>query len=289
MNDTRRNYRGKLWLGEYPLGGKTILLHAEQGLGDTIQFARYVPLLGRAPAPRWRWKCSRRSKPCSRPCPAPFPCMRAASRCPLTTCIARSAACRWRCKTAPDTFPPKSPISGGCGPHRKWRPALAALPGKRVAFAWAGHARSSQRQQPLAGTRIARAAAGARTALPSSACSPICAGRGRAEWPGLRVTATSAASGRLRRHRRGTFACDLTLAVDTALVHLAGAMARPVWILLPFAPDWRWTLSRERSPWYPQARLFRQPLRRLDKRDGELPLRSPNSCLNTCGFLLIWV
>ena len=52
---------------------------------------------------------------------------------------------------------------------------------------------------------------------------------------------------------------DLTIAVDTSVVHLAGAMGRSVWVLLPFSPDWRWTLGGERSPWYPQARLFRQP------------------------------
>ncbi len=52
---------------------------------------------------------------------------------------------------------------------------------------------------------------------------------------------------------------DLTIAVDTSVVHLAGAMGRDVWVLLPFSPDWRWTLSGEHSPWYPQARLFRQP------------------------------
>jgi ADP-heptose:LPS heptosyltransferase len=52
--------------------------------------------------------------------------------------------------------------------------------------------------------------------------------------------------------------CDLLITVDTAPAHLAGAMGRPVWVLVPFAPDWRWMLEGETTPWYPSARVFRQ-------------------------------
>jgi hypothetical protein len=59
---------------------------------------------------------------------------------------------------------------------------------------------------------------------------------------------------------------DLIISSDTSLVHLAGALGKPVWILLPYSPDWRWLLDRNDSPWYPTARLFRQA--RIDDWSG---------------------
>jgi hypothetical protein len=56
-----------------------------------------------------------------------------------------------------------------------------------------------------------------------------------------------------------TALADLTLAVDTSVVHLAGSLGRDVWVMLPFSPDWRWTLDGAHSPWYPRTQLFRQP------------------------------
>lgn len=141
----------------------------------------------------------------------------------------------------------------------KWHPAIDALPGRRVALAWAGHVHhinDMNRSVPLA------------TLEPLLAQDDV-------SFVSIQHELRNADAGILGRHGNvthlgGQFAdmadtaavlslVDLVITVDTSVAHLAAAMGRPTWVLLPFTPDWRWTLVGAHSPWYPQARLFRQP------------------------------
>ena len=259
MTDTRRGYSRPLWLGEFPLGRKTILLHAEQGLGDTIQFARYAPLLARAGAtvvlevqPELKdlltgvegiASCHARGEP--------LPAYDV--HCPLGSL---PLALKTDATNIPATFPY---LHASASRLDKWQPVIEALPGKRVAFAWAGqpnHANDRNRSidlktlEPLltldgiSFVSIQRDLHGADAALLAQHANVTAIGGDLAD---MADTAAVAAI------------VDLVIAVDTSVVHLAGALKRPTWVMLPFAPDWRWTLSEENSLWYPQSRLFRQP------------------------------
>jgi tetratricopeptide (TPR) repeat protein len=263
--------RGKpLWLGEYPLARKTVLLHAEQGLGDTIQFARYVPMLAAAGAkvvlevqPELKTLMARLDG--------------------ATTVIARGEALPpfdvhcplgslpLALKTEPGTVPAAIPYLSASGAHlAKWSAQIGALPQPRIALAWSGNAsHDNDRNRSLAFARLAPLFAGGQG---SSSPSFISIQRDvRAEDAAALAAETGVMHvGNELEDFSDTAAvlalCDLVIAVDTAPVHLAGALGRPVWVLVPFAPDWRWTLSGDTTPWYPTARLFRQT--HLDDWDG---------------------
>lgn len=259
MRDTRRGYNKPLWLGEFPLGNKTILLTAEQGLGDTIQFARYASLLARSGAKvvlevQPELKALLSSLDGVAGCVArgePLPAYDV--HCPL-------GSLPLALKTDATTIPANIPyLRAEAAYISKWRPRLDALPGKRVAIAWAGqanHANDRNRSvyfkmlEPLLGldgisfVSIQRELRGDDAALLANHANVTQIGSD------LNDMADTAAVLAL---------CDLLISVDTSVVHLAGAMARPAWAMLPFAPDWRWTLTDTNSAWYPKVRLFRQP------------------------------
>jgi tetratricopeptide (TPR) repeat protein len=255
---SRQNFNRPLWLGEAPLAGRTILLHAEQGLGDTIMFARYVGLLAHAGAKvvlevhlELKALMARLSGPAAvigrgEPRPAHD------FQCPLGSL---PLALKTGLETVPGELPYLAP-----DPERvaRWRPRLEAHGAPRVALVWAGnaaHANDRNRSLPLATLAPLLAHEGAR--FVSLQRDPRAGDAERlAAAPVLNLgpeledfddTAAVLAQ------------CDLVISVDTSVAHLAGALGRPLWVLLPFASDWRWTAGGERSPWYPSARLFRQP------------------------------
>ncbi|HEX3502528.1 MAG TPA: tetratricopeptide repeat protein [Xanthobacteraceae bacterium] len=254
--------RGKpLWLGEYPLARKTILLHAEQGLGDTIQFARYAPVLAAAGAkvvlevqPELKALMSRLDGVASVIArgDAPSPQNPAFDvHCPL-------GSLPLALKTEPGTVPAHVPYLTADGARlAKWSTEIGALPQPRIAIAWSGNpSHDNDRNRSIALRRLAPLFA-ARSASFISIQREL-----RSEDAEILATSGVTHIGAALEDFADTAAvlalCDLVITVDTAAAHLAGAMGRPVWVLVPFAPDWRWTLSGETTPWYPTARLFRQ-------------------------------
>jgi tetratricopeptide (TPR) repeat protein len=258
MPADRRSLGRPLWLGDYPLQRRTILLHSEQGLGDTIQFARYVPLLARTGAkvvlevpPVLKALLARLEGAAAvvardEPLP-PFDV-----HCPL-------GSLPLALQTEPATIPAAIPylsVEDAC--IAKWRPRIDALERPRVAMAWAGNAQhANDRNRSIAFPQLAPLWSssvqfvGIQRELRGDDAHPL-ASEPRmlqlgAELDDFTDTAAVIAL------------ADMVITVDTSVAHLAGAMGRPVWILLPFSPDWRWTLSGEGSRWYPSARLFRQP------------------------------
>jgi tetratricopeptide (TPR) repeat protein len=247
------------WQGE-SLAGRHIYVQAEQGLGDTLQFARYLPLLAaRAGKVTLRVHQQivgllRENLPeitilGDRGDPAPFDCDVALLSLPRLF------------KTRLETIPADVPyLRAPAEALQRWQARLATMTGLRVGLVWAGNPEHTN---------------DARRSLDVSVLAPL-----------LRVPGTSFASlqvgsraGALKKLKRGkapriadlsaqltdfaesaaaVAALDLVITVDTAVAHLAGALGKPTWVLLPWVTDWRWLLEREDNPWYPTMRLFRQ-------------------------------
>ncbi|MBM3623612.1 MAG: tetratricopeptide repeat protein [Alphaproteobacteria bacterium] len=240
--------------GGQPVKGRHILLRAEQGLGDTIQFARYAPLLQaqgarvtlavQPPLRRLLSTLAHGVEVTAAPAGATDP------GCPLLSLPLVLG-------TTLDTIPaPARYLAAEDDRVAAWRVCLPSDSRRRIGLVWSGnpnHRNDRNRSLPLA------------TLEPLLDID--------AHWVSLqkdvpeRDTATierlklMRVSDELRDFTDTAAlieALDLVITVDTSVAHLAGALGKPVWILLPFSPDWRWLTGREDSPWYPSARLFRQ-------------------------------
>jgi tetratricopeptide (TPR) repeat protein len=276
-----RGFTQPEWSGE-DIAGKRLLLHAEQGFGDTIQFARYAALAAVRGAdvvlevqpslePLLGGLLGVEVVAAGRDRLPPFDL-----HCPLLS-LPRLFA------TTPATIPGGVPyIVAPDDRIAAWAPRLPA-DGTRVGLAWSGHpdnTRDHERSIPFThlaplinvpGTRFVSLQKDIRAADVDDfrQCSSVI--DLRAELHDFADTAAVIAQ------------LDLVITVDTAVAHLAGAMGKPFWLLLPRVPDFRWLLGRATSPWYPGARLFRKS--QVDTWDAviagaarELATRTASSC-----------
>jgi Flp pilus assembly protein TadD len=244
------------WQGE-EFEGKTILLHSEQGLGDTIQALRYVPLVAarggrvvvRLPRPLVRLAASLPNEVVVTPLNAPTPAFDV--WCPMLS-LPRIFG------TRVESIPATTPYLGvRAAIARRWRERLKDLSGLKVGLAWAGsagHVNDFRRSIDLARLKPLLDVAGA--SFVSLQVGPRATDL--AALPPGRVVDLSAELTDFGETAGAILALDLVIAVDTSIVHLAGALDKPAWVILPFSPDWRWLLDRDDSPWYPSLRLYRQ-------------------------------
>ena len=246
------------WRGE-ALAGRRILLHAEQGLGDTLQFVRYVPVIAamgaevvlevQAPLKRLLAGISGvaaihargETLPC---CDYHAPLMSLPHR--LGTEIATIPARPYLPR--PEPVPPE--------------PARAAADGLRVGLVWAGDPRPGEPRAHFADRRrsLPLAAFAPFAAIPGIRFVSLQKGAAAAETPppGLELEAALAAARDFADTAAVVMGLDLVISVDTSVAHLAAGLGKPVWLLSRYDQCWRWLAGREDSPWYPTLRLHRQ-------------------------------
>ena len=241
---------GPQWDGA-AIQGRTILVVAEQGFGDAIQFARYLPLLVRRGA-RVVAQCAAPMVPLL----AAIPGVEAVPRGPRPDhdCWVDQMSLPLLFGTTLATVPsPAGYLAPDPARAARWDERLQ--PGLRVGLVWAGNPlHSNDRRRSLSVAALAPVVSAGRSALVSLQVGPRA--RDMAKLFGV-----ADHSGRLTDWAETAAllsVMDLVIAVDTAVAHLAGALGIPVWLMLPHAPDWRWMLGRDDSPWYAGTRLFRQ-------------------------------
>jgi len=253
----KRSFGRPKWDGSTELAGRTILLHAEQGFGDTIQFCRYIPLVAQRgarvilevqlPLHELMRSLSGAKQIVSRGEPLPdFD-----AHCPL---LSLPRAFSTRLETIPSAVPY---LHASAQAVADWNERLGCRRSPRIGLAWSGRpSHPNDRNRSLALGALLPLFDGNATFV--SLQNDVRAGdrailRGRTDLLHFGEQLTDFA---------GTAALvsnlDLVITVDTSVAHLAGALGKPLWILLPYIPDWRWLLDRDDSPWYPTARLFRQ-------------------------------
>ena len=248
------------WAGE-PLAGRHLLVHAEQGLGDTLQFVRFLPRLRRLAPESVTLLCQPVLTELLRDIPGadrvigPEDDFGACDlRVPLLDLPLRLGVALADLSDGVPYLDAKPALT------EIWHRRLGRASGKRVGLVWKGrpqHANDRNRSMRLDMVVPLFALEGVSWVSlqkdPSDAERGLLAGAGVRDLGDELLTLDDTAA--------VIAGCELVVSVDTSVAHLAGALGKPVWILLPMVPDWRWLMGRADTPWYPSAKLFRQPAR----------------------------
>jgi len=249
------------WDGNPLPDDQGLLLIADQGFGDVMMFARYLPWV-QSRVRRVAVACSPdMSGMLTRLFPGPTyfshweKCPPYVAFCPYSG-LPRLHGTRLDSILAP--MPYFSPKPGRLAAWRERLDRLLPAGLKRVGIAWSGRpSHNNDRNRSIRLERLAPLAAVAGIVLVSLQKGPAAAQC--ADWPGPAPLVNLDAQIESFEDTAAILAqLDLLVSVDTSVGHLAGALGKPAWIMLPFAPDWRWLMARSDSPWYPSVRLFRQ-------------------------------
>jgi tetratricopeptide (TPR) repeat protein len=270
------NFSQPMWLGDQDIEGKTVLIYADEGLGDAIQFARYVPMVAARGA--------RVILVVPDALRSLFSGLSAIQECRSFSSSSLPPAFDMYCplgslplafRTGLETIPPPSylppvPLERA----RAWGDRLGSRNRLRVGLVWSGnpkHGNDRDRSMPVRAMTplfdVDATFVSLQKDLRPDDSAFLSEGANISDLTaGLVDFAETAA----------LISClDVVITVDTSVAHLAATLGRPTWILLPYLPDWRWLLDRDDSPWYPTARLFRQTATRewtgvLDRVRAEL-------------------
>jgi tetratricopeptide (TPR) repeat protein len=256
LNAYGRTFDAPRWEGE-TLAGKRILIHSEQGFGDTLQFARFLPQVKQ----RGGTVIFEAHKTLMRlfdGIEGADVLVQAGEDMPSFDCYAPLLSLPFLFGTEEASIP--------AAPGLKVpSPPLIELPetgNKRIGLVWAGRPQhGNDRNRSMALSHIRPLFENERCDFFSLQLGPA---RDQIEQENLQSTVTDLADHLTDFAGTASLieALDLVIAVDTAVAHLAGTLGKPVWLMLPFVPDWRWMLHRSDTPWYPTMRLFRQPAAR---------------------------
>jgi hypothetical protein len=253
----RRQYPQPVWRGDDDLQGKTILLHAEQGSGDSLQFVRYAPMVAaRGATVLLAVPPALRLLMMTVPGVAqvltdgdPTPAFDL--HCPL---LSLPLAFGTELATVPRNIPYLWPIPGSVD---VWRPRVPDNGRLRVGICWAGNPdHVNDRNRSMALKHLTPV-----LSLPAIDFFSVQKEVSDSDAAILRDHGVRPLGGEFKDFADTAAAIallDLVIAVDTSVAHLAGAMGKVVALMVPFSPDWRWLLDRTDSVWYPTMRIFRQ-------------------------------